>query len=170
MHGKIIVTTSVFWNIILLYDCSRKRGVVLTTSVCLDSSYLRLSTNNAETDTVYKYLEKSWFLYAVKASVMFIGEKWQPWRKNTDIIISTVMKWLTCLISAINCRGYTGTFVCFAICNKILNNKTLLIQDRFVFVTFIWQKCISKGYGENGRPCIMPYLPKDSVVIYMTFT
>lgn len=116
-----------------------------------------LSTNNAETDTVYKYLEKSWFLYEVKASVMFIGEKWQPWRKNSDILISTVMKWLTCLISVISCSGYIGTLVCFAICNKILNNKTLLIQDRFVFVTFIWQKCISKGYGENGRPCIMPY-------------
>lgn len=47
------------------------------------------------------------------------------------------MKLLTCLISAIRCSGYIGTFVCFAICNKILNNKynkTLLIQDRFVLL------------------------------------
>lgn len=153
------LTTSVFWNVILLYDCLRRRGVVLNTSIWLDSSYLWFSTNDAETDTVYKYLEKSWFLYEVKASVMFIGGKRQPLRKNSDIIISTVMKMaylFNCYLK-FNVRGYTRTFACFATCNKISNNKTLLKQDRFVFVTFVWQKCISKGYGENGRPCISPY-------------
>lgn len=95
---------------------------------------------------------------------MFIGEKGQHWRKNTDIIISTVMKLLTCLISVTKCSGYTGTLGCFVTCNKILNNKynkTLLIQDRFVFVTFILQKCISKGYGEKCRPCYMPYYTRN---------
>lgn len=135
MHGKIIDNhMDDNFDILKRHSSIRlltKEGVVLTTSVRLDSSYLRLSNNNAETDTVYKYLEKSWFLYEVKASVMFIGEKWQPWRKNTDIIISTVMKWLTCLTSAIKHYWYK------------IDLYLLHLSD--------------KKYGENGHPCIMPY-------------
>lgn len=148
------MTTSVFWNIIPLYDCLRW-GVVCT-SVWLDSLYLSQPIMQKQIYTVYKYLEKSWFLYEVKASVMFIGEKRQPWRKkywyNYQYGHEMAYLFNFCYLSV--------TLGCFVTCNKILNNKynkTLLIQDRFVFVTFIWQKCISKGYGENGRHCNMPY-------------